>query len=107
VKTPFREKLRLQTAGKNNLKLAESMTPMGFGKQEILELKFTRGAPHPGPLPWGEGEQYPVSPQIGTLRLRLDAGGGAPSPRGEGWGEGERAGLKPHVPGDCRNCQTP
>jgi hypothetical protein len=38
--------------------------------------------PHPGPLPKGEGDRYPVSQRPATLRDHTSAGDGAPSPRG-------------------------
>jgi hypothetical protein len=52
-------------------------------------------SPHPGPLPWGEGELDPTQSTIQTIRLSAARGALFPLPEGEGQGEGKRRGHNP------------
>jgi hypothetical protein len=53
----------------------------------VFRALFT---PHPGPLPWGEGEFPTALAPIQSARTRRNAGCWFPLPEGEGQGEGER-----------------
>ena len=46
--------------------------------------------PHPGPLPWGEGEAKPDSRISALSQARSARPTWLPLPKGEGWGEGEQ-----------------
>ena len=42
--------------------------------------------PHPDPLPWGEGESFPVSETGQGILVYPEAGAAVPSPQGRGPG---------------------
>ncbi len=57
--------------------------------------------PHPGPLPWGEGDrQRQPSFQAGPIDVRARSQA-VPSPRGEGQGEGDRSAFVAQPRSNC------
>src|SRR5205809_2248278 len=40
--------------------------------------------PHPNPLPWGEGERFPIVRRTGAVAIAEPVDNGAPSPQGRG-----------------------
>ena len=63
----------------------------------VLKSGLTHGrtAPHPGPLPVGEGTTHPVSFEKLPFPVAERAGCDSPSPGGEGRGEGLPGTLQP------------
>jgi hypothetical protein len=61
-------------------------------KRRLIPRRFP---PHPGPLPWGEGESHPVSRPIQRYELITTWRMVLPLLKGEDWGEGERAVRQP------------
>jgi hypothetical protein len=57
--------------------------------------------PHPGPLPWGEGELQPVVVVIGRCVFARLRSKGLPLPKGEGRGEGEQTARTPDAHNLC------
>jgi DNA polymerase III alpha subunit/nucleotidyltransferase/DNA polymerase involved in DNA repair len=55
-------------------------------------------SPHPGPLPKGEGEPLPVSPEIPTASFAQALATILPLPKGEGRGEGNLTSKLPSPP---------
>jgi len=67
---------------------------IGCISSEPLVWKVQRVVPpHPGPLPWGEGELSVVHSKIQRLPHYRALEMVHPLPEGEGWGEGERTVL--------------
>src|SRR2546426_485126 len=65
-----------------------------LGAFKCLPCSFS---PHPGPLPWGEGESNPVAWPILTFRLAKSRLRRLPLPKGEGRGEGKGVIRVPEV----------
>jgi hypothetical protein len=76
-------------------------------KDECNSQTFRAGGwsvpPHPGPLPWGEGESSPVTLPNGRSEFATARSSVLPLPKGEGRGEGEGSVRKP-VMRDHTNC---
>src|SRR5438876_12135740 len=82
------------------------------GNRHTPRRRLSRGAasrflsPHPGPLPWGEGEPFAAGRTIqrgcfSTARSSL-----FPLPEGEGQGEGKRREVPSRVSVPSRNFRT-
>src|SRR5437667_9191628 len=95
---------------------AEIMTQLGAHHPARVRHRTSRGqmrfavrwsvSPHPGPVPWGEGE--PCSTRRTFQISWLSTGRGAlfPLPEGEGQAEGKRRERASRVSDLSRNCRT-
>jgi len=85
---------------------AVAVRPAGFiltlTRKERPTCRRVAGAPHPDPLPWGEGTAcHPVVKGSGQQPLSTERTG-RPLPPGEGWGEGPLIGCDVRwSPGVC------
>jgi hypothetical protein len=80
-------------------KQSSQVGPLSYPQDsKLLSLNnaFERAlSPHPGPLPWGEGDRFGSATQAQHSMIFAVWSKSAPSPWGEGWGEGEETARHP------------
>ena len=78
-----------------------------FGIGLARGIVLSAVSPHPGPLPWGEGEPFTAWRTIHTRRLSTAQCSPFPLPGREGQGEGKEAAAPRHandLAWACKDC---